>query len=286
MEPKKQLVFHIFRYQILPTSQLLQMQFDSSISSIDELTKKKNQFFEDSLKELKSFRYSRTELIHKFEDLGNNLFVLKVAANRSLNRSTRQFTEEEIENWPPALIFLNNDPTVQKMAVQFNRKVFFNTNTIAQILENSLNPLLHKHQLSVVFEKLFDKKEFWDLVDKYSNRIVQTDFELVSPNLANISKNLEIDLKRLYKITNTQKTNLKLNSDKDGALDLPKTDPYISSIVDYASQGGGNITLKVRGVKKKIKTKDSVSEVVIDEAELTAASGKDLLKIVRGLLGD
>jgi len=163
------------------------------------------------------------------------------------------------------------------VAIQYSTKVFSNTNTVAEILEENLNRVLIPMGLHVYFEPLFEKKQFWEIVYTYPERIIQAEFELISPNLANISQALKIDLRSLNTSTNTQKTKLQLNSDKESSLTLSESDPVINSLVDYSSEGGGNISLRVKGLKKKIQTNNSVTSVEVDEIALEAEA-KDLSK--------
>lgn len=284
-KPKpQQAVFHLYRYQIIPTSQDIQLRLDSDIKSIESLKAQKNRIFEDALKSIKSVSYSRTELTHKVTEIGNNIFLLKLAAKRSLKVSTRDFSEQTIANWPAMSIIINNDPAVQKAIVQFNRKTFADTSSVTDILQDNLNNYLKEYQLHVIFESIFEETKFWEIVSKYQNRIIQAEFDLVSPNMANISKGLNIDLQQLHTSTNTQKTKLQLNSDKESVLTLSKEDPTISGIVDYASQGGGNISLKIRGYYKKIKTSEKVTEITIDELSLSSKNGQEILDRLGGYL--
>lgn len=281
----KQIVFHSFRYQVLPTTQTIQLRFDSSIKSLEDLKEKKNEFFAEALFGMKRLSYSRTELNHKVTKIDSDCYLIKLAAKRSLKRSTRDFKEEEIENWPATSIVINNNPDVQKMLIQFNRKTFSDTTNIADILQDSINEALKGHQLHVIFEKIFDEVKFWQIVDRYKNRIQQAEFELISPNLSNISRSLTLDLQALNRSTNTQKTMLQLNSDADSVLTLSQNDPLISGVVDYASQGGGKINLRVRGIKKKIRTTDQVIETTVDEMVFNNTDPKDIRKILGEVLG-
>jgi len=45
MMNEKQVAFHEYSYQILPVSQVIQLDFDGEIQSIEDLKQKKNKFF-------------------------------------------------------------------------------------------------------------------------------------------------------------------------------------------------------------------------------------------------
>lgn len=284
MAKSKQITFNVFRYQILPISQDFQLQFEPPISSLEELRSRKNDFFAEALMAIEKYEFSRTELIHIIVATEGSLFALKLGANRGITRTTRDFTDEELENWPSILIIFNNDPEIQKVAIQVDYKVFYRTTTAARVLEDNLNRFLARFQLHVRFMPTFGKNYFWEIVDRYPRRIVQAEFKMISPNLSQISRNLNFDLEALHKSTNTQETTLELKSDKESSLVFSHEDDFINRIVNYASEGGGNITLKIQGLRKSIKTDESITEISADEMQLKGLSQKEFLDLFNGLL--
>ena len=175
------------------------------------------------------------------------------------------FEQEQIETWPHVIVIINNKPDVQIIAVSRNTRAFRSGSVVAKILQENLESVLQKYQLSIQIEALFEKSEFWNLVEKYQNQIISVNFELISPNMANISKTLNLDLARLNADTNSHRTDLKLNSSEGSTLEINQENPLVNSLVDYSSEGGGNIELKLKGLKKVIRTPKSVREISIDE---------------------
>lgn len=281
MQRNKQIVFHLFRYQILPTSKIIQMQFVPPIQSLEELIANKNIFFGKALGGVKSIHYARAEVTHKAAEVSKEVFLIKFAVKRSLKRSTKDFRQEQIDNWPAISVVINNHPEVQKVAIQFDRRVFAETENVADILQDEINRELKKYQLHVIFEKMFEESAFWEIIAAHENRIKQIEFELVSPNLANISKSLQFDLKQLSRSTNTQITKLQLNSDKDATLNISKEDGFVAGLVEYSADGGGKINLKVRGLSKKIRTTDRAVEMVVDEVDFNQSKPADIIKILK-----
>jgi hypothetical protein len=74
-----------------------------------------------------------------------------------------------------------------------------------------------------------------------------------------------------------------IQADKSSSLKIDHNNETLVGIVDYASQGGGNISLKVSGLKKRLQTSNSVKEIEISDIELqgqpaqVAATIKELL---------
>lgn len=153
-----------------------------------------------------------------------------------------------------------------------------------KLVFDSIEPVLTKNQLTALFEPMFEKRIFWDLVEKNKDKIQEVDFELVTPNMANISGVLPDNLKQFAKRTNAIKSHIAIASDGASALKLDQSDPIVNALVDYSSEGGGDISIRLAGIKKKLHTSGSVREVTIDEATLhgtnqnVASALKDLLK--------
>jgi hypothetical protein len=262
----KETRFNIFRYQIIPTTQIQLSLFDAPIT-VDELKARKNEFFFDTLLNIKEFRHSRAELIFQIDSPSKDIIVLRLGASRGLKRETRDFEKEVVDNFPSAVIVFNNNPESQKVAIEIEYKAFRSTATIAEILEHNLNNALRKYNLHVSFQPTFDKYKFWNLVDQYPRRITETEFRMISPNMSNISKNLKVDLAGWNQITNTQITKVALKSDKNSSLTFKEGDEPVTSFVDYSSEGGGNIKLRIKGISRKISTSDTVTEVVVKDLE-------------------
>ncbi len=279
-----QLEFYIYRYQILPISQTLQLSTDLKYESISELLADKNKIFGNAVLKMQNLKYERTEFKHRHLFTEKNIYVKQFAVNRNLKRSKPDFTEEEIDNWPRVMIVFWNEPNQQKIYIQKNQHAFGHPNTFADILEANFNSLLKHSQLQVYLEPLFEKNEFWSVVKRYPTQIVLAKFELISPNMSNISGGLKFDLAQLHRNTNTKKTNIEMQSDKNGSLTLNRSDEFIESLVNYASEGGGNIVLKIRGLKKRIQTSKNVTETSIDELDVVAGSEEDISRIVSKIL--
>jgi len=279
--------FHLYRYQIVPTIGEHQLNLFSSeieISSIEELISKKNEIFANVIQKQREFYHPRAELTHKlYQDDG--FIVLKIGANRSLIRITKEFKEEELDNWPSVYVVINNDPNVQMMAVELELEAFYRTSTVVHILTTNLNKVLNRYKLTLQILPTFIKSEFWNIVHSYENRITKAQFFMVAPNLANISKNLELDLGEIKSRTNSIKTNMSLQAANGEGLTLSEDDSFTNSLVHYASEGGGTVHLKVRGVRKLIMTEDSIRSTEIDEIFFTGENvSAELIEQIRKML--
>ena len=282
-KPPKPPVFQLYRYQILPLDVVQDSLFDQPIP-IEELLEQKNEIFADALRSIKTWEYPKGEIIYRFEGEDRDAFLLRMGVRRTVTLHTRDFDERETEDWPGIVVAIDNDPEVQKTAIQLDFRVFRHTQTVARILEDNLNRALRKDNLSVYFEPLFERSDFWKTVERYPNQILRASFDLISPNMSNISGELNLDLAELHKNTNTKRTKLELNSDRGTALQLTPKDPTVNSLVNYASDGGGEISLKIVGLKRKIKTSQSIKETSFQELRITGRDEKQIGQIARDIL--
>jgi len=285
VKKSKRPVFHLYRYQILPLDAVQDSLFDRPVP-LEELIERKNEIFADALRNIREWQYHNGEIIYRFEGEDRGVFALRMGILRPVTLHTKEFEydEKEVEDWPKILILIDNEPDAQKAGIQLDYRVFQQTATVARILESNLNRVLRRDRLSVFFEPLFERGDFWRTVQSYPNQITRASFELISPNMSNISRILKVELGDLHRATNTQKTKLELNSEEGSALRLTPDDPTISSIVDYASEGGGKISLKIRGLEGTITTSESIKEITISELEITGDNVKQVASLARSIL--
>ena len=277
----RQSAFQVFRYQLLVDKTLQKGLFDK-YETAEELRNNKNNILQDILVNDK-FRFTSesSEIESKHIKSYGYMNYFRIGAKRKTKVYKKDFTEDYIESYPNIIVAVNNHPAIQKIAIQYNPPAFQDCKIVSHFIQRSLETKLDHYNLSFIIEPTYDKKEFWKLVKQYPMRVKQLSFDLISPNMANISKNLKLDLKGLYNDTNTERTTLELNAKKDSYLDIKEASKFISSLVDYSSEGGGNISMKVAGISKKLHTAQSVSEFNIEEQLLKSNDWdriNDLLK--------
>ena len=62
---------------------------------------------------------------------------------------------------------------------------------------------------------------------------------------------------------------MSLEAPSGEALTLSEDDSFTNSLVEYAAEGGGTVHLKVKGIRKLIKTEDSIRSTEVDEIFFT-----------------
>jgi hypothetical protein len=209
--------------------------------------------------------------------------VLKLASKHALTRQRPNFQAETLDDWPSINIIICNDSEVQTIAISKNTRAFSDTAVVAELLRVNLVQAVSSYGLALHIEPQFNRNFFWELINKYQGKITSVRFECVTPNMSRISQTVSEELKDLAKDTNTQLTELELKSHAESALDIKPDNKAVNSLLDYTSEGGGNISIRARGVRKLIRTATEVKEVVIDDLQIETAN-LDALELLKELL--
>lgn len=259
--------FKVYRYQLLPIDRHTDDLYGGLTAS--ELIERKNSIFAETVPFIRTHRHRGSDLSVRLESTGNDAFILSIASRRALTRETPDFRKEQIENWPHVTTIILNRPDEQFIVVQDRPAAFASTETVVKLIQSATRVSLERTGLRLHTERLFSKSYFWQLVQQFQNKITWIEFEFVTPNMANISSTLSGTLKELAKDTNSSQSNLQLMSDPASALNLDPEDQTVQGLVEYTSQGGGDISIKVKGVRKRIQTSNSVREIELDDLQLS-----------------
>ncbi len=269
MNENNKYTFDVYRFQLLPTSKVIQTRIDDPHLTYDKLVEKKNKIFEKIvLSKSMTFKGKSSEVIHSSNKIGSDYISLHFGIPRKDVIEKEDFTKEEIQRYPDLKIFINNNPFEQLIFIQRNYKAISKTESIVRLLERNLLKYLANYQLAIYIQPLYTEIEFWDLVNKYNKRITRLIFEFIKPNLSNISGGLAEDLKQFQGDSNAHKGKLELEAPKKGALEIDAASIEIKGLVNYSAKGGGDISVKVKGLRKKIKTSKGTKTIEIDEAIL------------------
>ena len=283
---KKQSVFDLYRYQLLPKHRHMQTSLIHDYTTIEEVIAAKNKIFHEVFTHIRDFSTPKTAIIHKILYQTPEMMIAKFAANRQIKIETRNFTQAEVENWPSAYVIIWNHPDKQIMAIQHKWKAFSSTQALARVITDTMNNYLHKYNLVMVFEALREENSFWEIVEAHREDIQQVKFEIITPNLAEIYKSLNKDLLNLAQDTNSLKTELQLSTGADSHLEISQDNETINALVETAIQGGGNISIKLKGLKKRKYLKNKQKQIEIDELEINNLTEAQLTALFNKLLDD
>jgi hypothetical protein len=273
--------FKLYRYQLLPIDRHTGDLYDGLTTA--QLIDRKNEIFAQAIPFIARHTHRGTQLAVQVDGPESDAFVLRIAPRRALLRETPEFRLEQIENWPHVTAIVLNRPDEQLLAVQDKPIAFTSTNTVVRLIQSATRGALERAGLRLHIESLFSRENFWALIKQHRGRVTWIEFALVTPNMANISNTLAEDFKNLAKGTNASQSNVQLRSDPASALNIQPDDPEVKGLVDYASEGGGDISVKIRGFRKRIHTSSSVRETEMDDLQLSGPVAQ-IASILRGLL--
>lgn len=275
--------FNIYRYQILPINRA-QLKLFGEVKNLDDLISKKNEFFARALQDMDSIPAARTEVKHTILAQSEDRFFMKVGKKRKqIEDHDDLITREERETWPSVAVLINNKPDKQLIGIQIDAKVYHQTSTLANSLESALNEQLKEYYLATYVEPITDKSEFWKIIDRYKGLIQNVEFELITPNMANVSKALSDDLRELGKMTNSHKMKVALAANKAESLDIRADNEQVSGLVDYTSQGGGKASIKVEGLRK-FTTQRGRRVVEVDSIDVTGVSQEEASSVLSEII--
>lgn len=261
--------FHIYRYHLLPidtkNKQIELFEKDKKYK-FSEIKEKKNEFFSQILETLVNSKYNSNPL--KLEHQEDNYFLFKLAQSKT-KTITQNFENIIIDDEPYVYIIFNNDPSVQKIAISENSDAFSNPDVVKNILKKVFKNDLEKFGLNIELETLFDEIQFWQYVNRYKDNITYINFQFIKPNLANISKSLPKVFKNFAENTNSHESHITIKAPDKGTLDnINKENENIKGLVEYTSEGAGSIKLKIKGLRKQLKTKENPVMVQIKELDI------------------
>lgn len=274
--------FEYYRFQLVP-KKIVQLSIDNVAYTYNEIKAKKNQYFSEVLIKT-TFKGKKGNLPYRIIYKMNNIFVLFLS-NPKLYSYIHNFQKQQGTTEPFSIIVINNNPEIQLMAISRNTEAFTDTKTVVKILSQTINKHLDHFNLVLHIEPIFQKEDFWKIVGEKKYEISMIRFELIKPNLTNISGCLKDELRRVIDETNSHKTIVEFNGPARSALEnIVPSNNDINSLVDYSANGGGNIGLKFKQDRTKYQTAESIKvEFETTEFEIQNADEKQLDAFVKSI---
>jgi hypothetical protein len=164
------------------------------------------------------------------------------------------------------------------MAIRNDRNAFSGADTLSRIVERALNEKLNYFNLEIHIEAISPKVNFWSAITKSNEDVVKIKFEIIKPNMSNISSSLDQEMKGIIEDLNSHKSTITFEAPSNGTLEnVDESNIKLSNIVNYATEGGGNATIKFKD-KSIYSTKKSVTK-------RTVSFCSDITKAAIGAIG-
>ncbi len=252
----KNYVFEYYRYQLVPKS-TVQLSIENIPYTLEEIKAQKNTFFANVISKA-NFKSHRNNLPYKLIYNGAELFYLLLSNIR--NKSYYEnFKEKKIKSEPFVDILIDNNPSHQIIAISRNREAFEDSKTVVKILTHTLNKYLDYYNIVLHIQPVVKQSVFWQDIKFKGDYLDKIIFELIKPNITNISERFKGEIRELIESTNSHETTISLNSPPRGTLDdINENNQRVKALVDYSSQGGGNIKYKFKNDRKVYQTSENV----------------------------
>lgn len=279
--------FEVFRYQLV-VDKTLPMNAFGNYETPEQLRAEKNNIFKTLITNEKfKFNSSGSTIKSKLLYQKGDMYYFKISTKRTAHLYNEDFTEKKLDNYPNIIIAINNHPDVQKIAIQTSTTPFKDAETVRRFIVESVDSKIKNYNLSFSLEPTWDKQDFWRFVRKYPNQITQLTFNFISPNLANISKNLTIDLKQAYEDTNMHKAKFEMKADEGSTLQINEQSKFVNGLVSYIADGGGadaGIQAKVLNKRGLLNTAQNPNEFSIEEKLIKDNNWDELDKLFKEIL--
>ena len=192
--------------------------------------------------------------------------ILIASRQKSVKYIRADHTQDDVDSFPFGYIIIDNNSEYQTMCIQDSSEL--RARSVAKKIEKSLHRILSKTNLTVKISPIYKESDFWTFVESHKDNIASLSFDLITPNMSNISSRLSEDLKNTAKNTGTTETNLKFNAAKNGFLLLDRENRELEGLVDYTSKGGGEVRIKVKGSKIGYHSNDAQLNMEFSDLEL------------------
>ena len=275
--------FRIYRYHLSPVStESRDITINGEVETFTEqkLKESKNTFFETVLNSIDFYNNKRNILKIEFNDDNFFFFLL---ANKKQVSIVENFETKDIPTEPFVYILINNKNDIQKIAISYNSDAFSNPNVVKNILHKEFEKGLSKFGLTIKIEPMFQKETVWRMIGAHKNQLKSLEIKYIKPNLANISGSLPEAFRQFTEATNSQESAISMKAPTNGTLEnIDKDNEALKGLIDYASEGAGNVKIGIKGYRKKVSTKDNPVEIEIDEAVFESDS-KEIIHIIQKL---
>lgn len=280
-------VFVIYTYQFAPITEPAQLSLfpeDDSVNPLESL-KKKQELLDEFIPEKGFFdlyrkKYKKTkkgndrpiprpdkEIEVTYESMvfwkHRDITLLRVA-NKRKKRYESKFEVFTLEDSPSCSVIIDNRKDYQQIAIQCNSKSFGSTDTVAEILEHSINKYLRSKRITISIRARYTKNEFYSTFEKYRERIRSIQFFFSYPNLPALTSVVKQTLNKVAEGTNSNPT-LELRPLEGQLMSFDSQNPLLAGIIDDCVNSGNMIVIKtdaetIHCCQKNAYVKDEIED--------------------------
>lgn len=269
----------LYTYQFAPLSNESKNLFESLPTTIERMEKKQDylqSILSDKLFKFKSVRDGIFE--HQIRYESNGIVILKLANNKHLSLE-ENFKKKKNNYSPSCFIIIDNRKDIQHIAIEDDVTAFSSTDVVKNILEHSLRKALKAYGLTLSIKKEYQETEFWQLIDQYPKGASMVRFHFSYPNLPRVCDSINELISNQSKLTNSKETTFELKSSNTEQLYLSNENEQLNGLIDASAKSGNIITLKIKNIRKHIRTGKTTKSIEIEDLELQMQND-DLFKTI------
>lgn len=243
--------FNIYTFMFKPINQPDEPElFPTDVDAQESMENKKsifNGFFHPAT-DLK-FKSRAQTYEHLVVAQSGGVIVLKIA-NNTHPILENKFTRTSGEDHPSLFVIIDNrQDGKQVIAIENRTQAFAETNTVATIMEETFNRMLHNYKLMVSIRAKYHAHEFWDVVREYNEGIASVKFTFPYPNMPVISDMVGEYYTNLAKRTNSEPVVI-LNATNKEIVTLDEEDMELLEMIKAASASGKLIMMRPKKARK------------------------------------
>lgn len=247
--------FAVFMYRFEP----IQVQpdlFNTWTETPDERMANKKEYFARFFKEKKvELKYrNKVYKINIFFNEGD-IIALQIA-NLHRRGIEKDFVKGQVDDQPSLVILIDNRKDMQRILIQKRQTAFDDVTTVYHILAQSLEAFMSQFGLRIIIARSTESSEFWTLVDEIKSRrgISSIRFNVSYPNLPDIQHKAAAGLSNLAKAIHATNTNVTLNAENDGVLDIDPSNEDIQEMAEASACCGSPIKIREKGTSRYRET--------------------------------
>lgn len=235
-------VFEYYRYQLVP-KKVVQLTIDNVPYTVDQLKEKKNEFFSQIVHQL-TLKNNDKELPVYRPYSDGDVFILLVVNNRKVGY-IKDLEPQQIESEPFSIVVIDNNPKEQVISIRNDRNAFTSAETLKNIIHRAINNALSYYNLEMHIEPISLETDFWNAIHNSGKDVYKVTYEIIKPNITNISGALDEDIKNFIDKTNSHKTTISIEASTNGQLtNINRDDKELAGLTKYSTDGAGRAVVK------------------------------------------
>lgn len=269
--------YRVYTYQFVPLQHFQASLFcEENLQTSEQAMMHKQEIFSNLLEnDDLTFSFKNKIYGHKILLNSMGITVFRIANNK-IATFEKEFQKRRIEYTPSCIVIIDNRENMQYIAIEEDVIAFYDTEQVSKILQSTFNKQLKNYGLKLNIQKTYQKTEFWNIVNKYKDKVELVRFHFSYPNLPRVNKTIKEIIASASKSTNSKQSSFELKSASGESLFLDQSNQELNDLANYAADSGDEIEIKTKGIRSFLKTGSTSVSIEINDLEATIS--KDIFQ--------